>query len=116
MFDLDGESLWMGPKVSPRKPSARKFTKATRKTFVRKKGFAAAKRDFSKAKPFSVVETITKGYSGSAKQEYLRRERAFQKAREEKQYKDKLRSEFGVKSVSEKFKGFFKPKKKSIYK
>jgi len=111
MFDLDAENLWMGPRDSRRKP-----TKALRGTFKRKTGYKVAKRDFSKVKPGSFFETVTKGYSGSAKTEYLKRQKAFRKAQDEKKYSQKLKSEYGVASAADRFRSFVKPKKKSIYK
>ena len=115
MFDLDGESLWMGPNVSRRSPR-RKPIIAVRKTFKRTKSFRNAQRSFSNNSQGSFFEVVSKGYSGSAKQEYLKREKAFKKAREEKEYSQKLKKEYGVKSPLEKVKDLFKGKPKSIYK
>jgi len=109
MYDIGpsigGDSLWMGSS----KPKRRK-QKAYKKPMKRKR------MSYSKAKQTDYIGLATRGYGGSAKSEYMKREKERKRLKDEAKYKAKLRSEYGVKSPVEKIKGFFKKKPKSIYK
>ena len=103
MFDYDEMIMYPKPKRGKRKPIRRSYRKPSKKQINYKK--------ISQG-----IQVITKGYSGSAKQEYERRQKETRKKIEEAEYKRKLKRDYptNTSKIKKKIKGFFG--KKSIYK
>jgi hypothetical protein len=157
MFDIDPEQMWMGPKPRKRKAQrqqplfgdmgASEYNNYEKpRTYARPRGKnpRRAYRPRTYAKPrkqvgFSDlkagVQKVTRGYSGSAKAEYQRKEKQVKQRLEEQRYKKKLKTiraadralktarrreatykaKSGAKKVGGKIKGFLN-RNKSIYK
>lgn len=114
MFDyesMDMGSGWMGASGPPKRKSVKK---ALRKRQTKRYSRPTTNRTSSFNE---TIEKLRKGYTGSAKKEYLKREKARKTYEEEQKYKQKLKSEYGVKSGPEKAKSFLKSLKrtKSVY-
>jgi len=156
MFDLTGEAYWMGPK--PKKGKRKQeplfgdmgasnydmgptWTGNSRPVLPKGRSARTVRRRTSTRKSMSYKDVkagfqkITKGYSGSAKDEYKRKEKKVKGMLEEQKYKKKLKTiknaerqlrtarrrettykaKQGAKKVGGKISGFLK-RNKSIYK
>jgi len=103
------------PRSSKRYKATRSRRPAgVRKPYTFKDVKKVAKGTYQGAK--TTYQYAKRGYAGSAEKEYKKREARFKKAEREKEYKKKLKEEYGVKSGKEKIRGLFQRKKKSIYK